>query len=82
MFVRAIKHAERGGYRLLCTEFGCRNTVDRTMRLAWYRDLISLFTKFGIGYSHWDYKCRNEFGIRDESGHIDSALIKILVPNK
>ncbi len=78
MVKRAVKYARQEGFDLYCGEFGCRNTVPRNMRLQWYRDLISTLDAHEIPYTHWDYKCRNEFGIRTEEGEVDEELVEIL----
>jgi len=79
MVKRAVEYAQSRNMGIYCGEFGCKKTVPRDLRLQWYRDLIKTFRKYDIPYTHWDYKCRNEFGIRTEEGENDYELIDILV---
>jgi endoglucanase len=57
----AIKRAKELGLQLYCGEFGCLPHVDRNERLAYYRDIISVFTENQIAYCNWEYK--GDFGI-------------------
>jgi len=57
----AIKRAKELGLQLYCGEFGCLPHVDRNERLAYYRDLTSVFRENGIAYCNWEYK--GDFGI-------------------
>lgn len=79
MFARAVEYAERYNMNLYCGEFGCLKKVPRSIRLQWYRDAVAIMNKYEVPYTHWDYKCRNEFGIRTEEGELDKELIEILL---
>ncbi|MCX6120656.1 MAG: cellulase family glycosylhydrolase [Ignavibacteriales bacterium] len=57
----AVKRAKELGLQLYCGEFGCLPHVDRNERLAYYRDLISVFNENQIAYCNWEYK--GDFGI-------------------
>ncbi len=48
--------AKRTGLPLYCGEFGVINTTPQPVRLAWYRDLVSVFKEYGIAWANWDYK--------------------------
>jgi endoglucanase len=78
----AIKRAKELGLQLYCGEFGCLPHVDRSERLAYYRDLISVFDENNIAYCNWEYK--GDFGIysfdfeKNESLAPDVDLIRIL----
>jgi endoglucanase len=63
----AIDVAKRAGLPLYCGEFGVIALSPSEVRLAWLRDVISLFDEFGIGWANWDYKS-NDFGIVDGNG--------------
>ncbi|HCE45772.1 MAG TPA: glycosyl hydrolase family 5 [Lentisphaeria bacterium] len=54
------------GLPLYCGEFGVIDLAPQPVRLAWYRDLISVFNEHKIGWGNWDYK--GEFGILDNHG--------------
>ena len=78
----AIERAKELGLQLYCGEFGCLPHVDRRDRLAYYRDLVSLFEENHIAYCNWEYK--GDFGIyefdfeKKTSGAPDTELIHIL----
>jgi endoglucanase len=48
--------AARTGLPLYCGEFGVIHLTPQPVRLAWYRDLASVFKDYGIGWANWDYK--------------------------
>jgi len=58
--------AKRTGHPLYCGEFGVIDLAPQPVRLAWYRDIISVFNEHGIAWANWDYK--EEFGIVDKQG--------------
>jgi endoglucanase len=78
----AVKRAQELGLQLYCGEFGCLPHVDRNERLAYYRDLISVFDENQIAYCNWEYK--GDFGVytfdfkRNVSLAPDVDLIRIL----
>jgi endoglucanase len=78
----AIKRAKELGLQLYCGEFGCLPHVDRNERLAYYRDVISIFDENNIAYCNWEYK--GDFGIytfdfkKNVSLAPDVDLIRIL----
>lgn len=81
----AIKRAKALGLQLYCGEFGCLDTVPRQARLAYLRDLVSIFDAEGIAWAHWQYK--GIFGVyewhnsgnRIFVGAPDVGLIEILM---
>ena len=62
----AIKRAHELGLQLYCGEFGCLPTVARADRLAYYRDIISVFEQNGVAFSNWEYK--GDFGVFEWHG--------------
>lgn len=72
--------ARETGLPLYCGEWGCLSTVPRESRLNWYRDMVSVLTENGVGWSTWDYK--GGFGLRDRDGKPDEGLINILLPSQ
>jgi endoglucanase len=48
--------AKRTGLPLYCGEFGVFIMTPQPARLAWYRDIASVFREYGIGWANWDYK--------------------------
>jgi len=58
--------ARRTGRPLYCGEFGVIDRAPHLVRLAWYRDLLSVLDEYGIGWANWDYNgC---FGLVDADG--------------
>ena len=48
--------SRRTGLPLYCGEFGAYSKTAQPVRLAWYRDIISVFNEYGIAWANWDYK--------------------------
>lgn len=48
--------AQRTGLPLYCGEFGAYKLAPLPVRLAWYRDIVSVFRECDIGWANWDYK--------------------------
>jgi endoglucanase len=67
---------ERTGHALYCGEFGAYEKSPQPLRLAWYRDMISVFAEFGIAWASWDYM--GDFGIVTPSG-VDTGLAAVLL---
>jgi endoglucanase len=80
----AIRTARKLGLQLYCGEFGSLPTVPRADRLAYYRDIVSVFEAEGIAWANWEYK--GDFGIYTWlglpklCGGPDTELIRILLP--
>lgn len=58
--------AQATGRPLYCGEFGVADYAPMSVREPWYRDMISVFDEFGIGWANWDYK--GQFGIVNRRG--------------
>ena len=82
------RFAARGvlGLQLCCGEFGCLPTVPRADRLAYYRDILSVFDADGVVWANWE--CKGDFGIYEWlglpalCGAPDTELIRVLLPGK
>lgn len=72
-------------------EFGCYDTIDNRLALAWFEDVLSIFKDFGWGYALWNLK--GAFGIvghrrpntRWEEVHgylVDRDLYELLLSNR
>lgn len=65
-FEPALRRARELGLQLYCGEFGCMPTVPRADRLAYYRDIVSVFVAEGIAWANWEYK--GDFGLYQWNG--------------
>lgn len=65
-FAKPLAVAARTGCSLYCGEFGVIDKAPVPVRAAWYRDIISAFDEYGIGWANWDYK--GQFGIVTPGG--------------
>jgi endoglucanase len=75
VFKMGVDYAKSKNLQLYCGEFGCLPTVDRTDRLNFYTDMVSLFEENNIAYCNWEYK--GDFGIY----FFDSKNVKSLDPD-
>jgi endoglucanase len=67
---------DRTGWPLYCGEFGCYYRTPQPLRVAWYRDVISVFNEYRIAWAHWDYKA--DFGLLTPDGP-DRDVLDILL---
>lgn len=72
---QAYDAAKKMGKPLYLGEFGAIHGADEPSRIRWYRDIVSICDKYGIGYTAWDYK--GSFGII-RGGKIQHEMIKAL----
>lgn len=85
VFKMGIDYAKSKNLQLYCGEFGCLPTVERSERLNFYSDLISLFEENNIAWCNWEYK--GDFGIyffdteKVKSLDPDYELINIILKN-
>ncbi len=63
---KPLAAARRTGLPLYCGEFGAIDLAPQELRVAWFRDIISVFREHNIGWANWDYKA--EFGILRPDG--------------
>ena len=64
---------------IILNEFGVlRFKAPRPAGLEWLRDVRETAEANGFGWAHWDY--REGFGLLDEAGRPDGALIDALLP--
>ena len=79
----AVRRADELQLPLYCGEFGVfRRGPLPKHRFAWYHDVVQILRKNGIPYANWDYKARNEWGLRLENGVVDEELLSILLTGK
>ena len=86
VFETAIEYAKDKNLQLYCGEFGCLPTVAREDRLAYYKDIVSVFEENNIAWCNWEYK--GDFGIYffDQKNKVslkpDDELINILLEGR
>jgi endoglucanase len=78
-FMKAKTVASELGLPLFCGEFGCYPTTPAEVRNAYYKDMVAVFDKLDIAWTHWNYK--NDFPVVHESTlePID-AVMSALIP--
>lgn len=75
---QAVDIANKYGLKLYCGEYGAFPTTDLSMRVVYYKDLISVFDKYDIAWTHWNYK--NDFPLVDEDLKPITELMQVLIP--
>lgn len=64
LFQPAVKAAAENNAPLYCGEYGVIDRAPAEDALRWLRDINSVFEKYGIGRSLWNYK-EKDFGLID-----------------
>jgi endoglucanase len=77
MMQKPIHLADSLHLPLYCGEFGVIDGSPRESKIAWFKDLVSIFDKHNIGYANWNYKS-GSFGLVDENMKPDTEMINIL----
>lgn len=62
---------------LYCGEYGIYNNFFPSSRMAWYKDMVSIFNEHGIAYANWTYNVKT-FGLYDNDGKPEWPLIKLM----
>jgi len=73
----AAEFARSLGLPVYCGEWGCHRVTPRAVRLAWYRDVVSVLTEIGAAWSIWDYKGGFRI-VEEDSLQADQELIDLL----
>lgn len=81
MMRKPFQVAERMKLPLYCGEFGVFQNFFPEAKLAWYRDMISIFEEHNVGYANWNYKS-GAFGIVDEKNMPFTEVTNILLGKK
>lgn len=55
-FRQVTEVAERYGLKVYCGEYGCIAAAPEADKIRWYRDMCTMFDKYGIARANWDYK--------------------------
>ncbi|MGN0649142.1 MAG: glycoside hydrolase family 5 protein [Oscillospiraceae bacterium] len=78
LILEAVNAAENAGVPLYCGEYGVDDLAPIADTLEWFKDIHSVFEKYGIGRAVWTYKSM-DFGITDEHySSIFGELTKLL----
>ncbi|MEJ7647192.1 MAG: cellulase family glycosylhydrolase [Chryseolinea sp.] len=62
---------------LYCGEFGVIDDAPTEAKLAWYKDMVTIFEKHGVAYANWNFKA-GSFGIVDSNLKPDQPMVKLL----
>ncbi|MBE6844965.1 MAG: glycoside hydrolase family 5 protein [Ruminococcus sp.] len=77
-FAPALEAAKNNNTIIYCGEYGVIDRVPIDDILSWYRDIHTVFEKYGIGRCTWNYK-EKDFGISDKRlDSIRNELLKYL----
>lgn len=77
MMRKPLKLADSMGLPLYCGEFGVIDGSHEEAKLAWYRDMVTIFERNNVGYANWNYK-GGSFGIVDNNMVPRQELIDLL----
>lgn len=78
MMQKPFMVARRLKLPLYCGEFGVIDNSPMDSKLAWYRDMVSIFEEHDVAYANWNYKA-GSFGIVDREMKPVWPEVKILV---
>ena len=81
MMQKPLHLADSLNLPLYCGEFGVLKNFFPESKLAWYRDMVSIFDEYKIAYANWNYKS-GAFGIVDDNMKPVLSVIKILTNSK
>ncbi len=75
LFAGAIKKAEENNAILYCGEYGVIDQAAPEDTLRWFKDIHSVFKKYGIGHAIWNYRAM-DFSFVD--AHYDDVREEII----
>jgi endoglucanase len=78
MMRKPFEAARRTKLQLYCGEFGVFRNYFPEAKLAWYKDMVSIFREHDVAYANWNYKS-GSFGIVDENNIPDMDVTNILL---
>lgn len=78
MMIKPFHLADSLHLPLYCGEFGIIDGAPLGPKLAWYKDMVSIFRQHHVAYANWNYKA-GSFGIVDKDIKPDQTVISILV---
>jgi len=81
MMRKPFAMAEKMKLPLYCGEFGVYLDYFPEAKLAWYRDMVSIFEQHNVAYANWNYKS-TAFGIVDDNNVPFTQITNILLGKK
>jgi endoglucanase len=81
MMSKPLRLADSLKLPLYCGEFGIIDKSPRGPRIAWYKDIVSIFEEYKVSFANWNYKA-GSFGIVDEKVNPDNEMVSILAGTK
>ena len=81
MMRKPLHMADSLNLPLYCGEFGVFQNAFPESKIAWYKDMISIFKEHNVAYANWNYKS-GAFGIVDENMKPFIAETEILTQSK
>jgi endoglucanase len=76
LFKQVLDEAGKRGLKVYCSEYGCINSAPEADKIRWYKDMTTLFNRYGIPRANWDYK--GDFAIVFK-GRPQTALIQAIL---
>jgi hypothetical protein len=78
MFRDAVETADERNAYLYCGEYGVIDQANPEDTVRWFRDIHTVFEKYGIGRAVWSYK-EMDFGLSGEHyGQVLSEMVELL----
>jgi endoglucanase len=60
-FMQVVEVAKKYNLKIYCGEYGCITGAPEDDKIRWYKDMYTLFERYGMARANWDYK--GGFGI-------------------
>jgi endoglucanase len=76
--LQAVTVAKKLGLPLFCGEWGVISSSPRESAYNWYRDMISVFDEFDIGWTTWNYDSGFGFWNSYSKQVSDKTMLEIL----
>lgn len=77
MMAKPLHLADSLKLPLYCGEFGVIDKAPLEAKLAWYRDMVTIFERHHVAYANWNFKA-GSFGIVDKQLKPDWPMVNIL----
>jgi endoglucanase len=74
-FKQVVSVAKKYKLKIYCGEYGCIEAAPYKDKVRWFKDMNTLFDRYGIARANWDYK--GDFGIV-EDGVLQEDMMKVI----